>query len=58
MYSYYAVDGTWGAVSSCTGLVNMESVASFLTLMPMDDDLQDLYDQMEDDTIPMQEVLD
>ena len=58
MYSYHAVDGAWGAVSSCRSLVDVELVASFLTLISMEDDLQDLFDQMEDNTLPIREVLD
>ena len=53
VYSYHAVDGAWGAVFSCTSLVDVESVASFLTLISMDDGPQDLFDQMEDDTLPI-----
>ena len=52
MYSYHMVDGAWGAVSSCASLVDVESVASLLTLISMDDDPQDFTDQMEDDTLP------
>ena len=50
--------GAWDSVSSCASLIDVESVASFLTLLSMDEDLHDLIDQADNNMLPMREVLD
>lgn len=43
---------------SCASLIDVETAACFLTLLSMDEDLQDLSDQTEDNIPPIREVLD